>query len=368
MNNDRALITSRPLRGSLTTGSNNRLVRILAQVLRWKVAPYPVDFLFFVYGTEEHRRKMLPGFLGRWVGNAIFPGGTIQVGPYTGYVAVTFVDHNELRDRPDLVLPLLERVPRAFVIKDTGAVALAGQVPGWLFRAGGTIAKPFVSGHRGTRYAMLRAAEHLARQETPEGVDLKELTVAVLGGAGFTGGAVARDLGEVFGRIIAYDTKHIRGKASYSTGDSPAFVDFTDDPNKLKNADLVLNFLPKGDDAEPLIPYLRSGVVFGDDTHPMMYRRVRKKLCENGIIYRKLVMGWPEHPLVYSPVLPDFEQGQIPGCLLEALVTRHTGSRFDVSPGGLDSHEDTTQQNNFNRLADSLGFEPRLSNPDSEHK
>lgn len=365
MDSNRALVASRPLRGSFALGVENRLVRILGQVLRWKVAPYPVDFLFFVYGTEEHRRKMLPGFLGRWVGNAVFPGGTIQVGPYRGYVAVTFVDHNELRDNPHLVLPLLERVSRAFTMSNRGAIALAGQVPGWLFRTGGSIEKPFVSGHRGTRYAMLRAAEHLARREIPEGVDLKELTVAVLGGAGFTGGAVARDLGEVFGRIIAYDTKHKQGKASVSTGDIPAFVDFTDDANKLADADLVLNFLPKGDDAEPLIPYLRPGVVFGDDTHPMMYRRIRKKLCEKGIVYRKLTMGWPGNPLIYSPVLPDFEQGQIPGCLLEALVTCHTGERFTVSPGVLDSYKDVMQQRQFNRLADTLGFEPRLSNPDS---
>ncbi len=343
-----------------------RHARILFIILKWWLLRRPVDFLFLVYGTESDRRKMLPGFLGPRVGDRVFPGGVISMGTHRGYIAVTFKDHNLIRDDPKIALDILERTKRVFRLSPKGTVALAGQLPGFVLRQS-KIEAPFVVGNRGTRYAMVRSTELLANTEF-RGIAREELTVAVLGGAGFTGGSVVRDLAQVFGAVIAFDTRHGEGvPPSRSTGDMPRNVECRSNPEALRKADIVLNFLPKGDDVQSLVPYFRNGAVFGDDTHPMMSRKVRAELRSKGIYFWKLVMERPETPLEYDPLLPGFSRGNIPGCLVEAIVTLETGRRFDV-----DSHatsyslKEFEAQAVFSDIADQLGFRARLVDPDQE--
>lgn len=343
------LKATKPLRQGFTFVLIVMILGVLRSIRRFK-GPL---FAFMVYGTVRDKRAFFPGWVERFL-PPTFPIGLVKFGKKTGLLLATYHDASAMSDRPVLVPPLLDDLAQRF--PTLRSVALAGQLPSWTHKAGGEISAPFVQGTRGTRYAMLKCALALSEKT---GRSASDLTIAVIGGAGYTGRFVVADLANHFKQVIAYDPRYNEGPTD-SVHNFPASILCTANRQDLASADVVVVFTPKGDDAADVIPFLSDGAVLGDDTHPCMTAAIRGKLLARGVEYWKLTTSSATCPLRIIPRMPNFKPSDAPGCLIEALVRLH---RPEISRESWDHpcKEDAELQELFNLAAEALGFEPRLS-------
>ena len=343
------LKTTKPLRQGFTFV----LIVIILGVLRSIRHLKGPQFAFMVYGTERDKRAFFPWWVERFL-PPTFPIGLIKFGKKTGLLLATYNDASSMSRNPKLVPPLLTDLAQRF--PTLRSVALAGQLPSWTHTAGGVIETPCVQGTRGTRYAMLKCCLALAKKTTR---NLGDLTIAVIGGAGYTGRFVVADLATHFKQVIAYDTRYVEG-ATKSVHAFATSIIYTANRQDLCDADVVVVFTPKGDDAADVIPFLRRGAVLGDDTHPCMTAKTREMLLAQGVKYWKLTTSSVTCPLRIIPRMPNFKPSDAPGCLIEALVRLH---QPEISRTSWDHpcDEDTELQVLFNLAAEALGFESCLS-------
>lgn len=308
---------------------------------KWVIRSKP-DFIFLVYGQERHKRDCWSKRKERKVG--LF--GQIGFIRYRrnnkksyGLILASTIRMEEFSASPELAITVTDEVQRCF--PEVHAVALAGQLPGWLVRASGVLPlQPLIGGMRGTCFVVRQAVREISLQFSTA----KHLCVAVAGGAGHTGAEAVCVLAQEYGRVIAFDP---RFKEDEQVGN----VLRTSNPFQLCEAKVVVVLTAKGDDAQPLAPYLNPGTVVADDTHPMMTKSVRKLFLDNGVFVFKITVA--DGSVHMFPRLPDFKPGDVPGCLLEALVVKLRG------PQVLESQEA------FNRAAEELGFKARLeAHPD----
>ncbi len=307
----------------------------------WKLVVrffYQPDFIFLVYGQLRHKRACwsertekrigLCGLISfiRWKKDGV---------RFRGLVIASTVSMEEFSERPELALRVVEEVKKRF--PKVKAIALAGQLPGWIARASGQApVTPCVGGSLGTCFAVGRAVFELS--SSLRGVS--DQHVVVVGGAGHTGSQVVEVLSVANRfRITAFD----RRLSENVTGN----VRQTSDPVCLESASLVVVLTAQGDEVRSLVPNIRRGTIVADDTHPMIGSRVRKALFDQGAKLAKITMT-ANPSLRMFPRLPDFKSDDIPGCLLEALVVSVRG------------REVLSSQSRFDAEAERLGFKPKL--------
>ena len=310
-----------------------------------------IPFVFFVYGTERDKRAYFPAWAEEILPD-VFPIALMKFRGRSGRVMATFNDVNKLRESPALAVGLLGYYRKLF--PNSGPVALAGQLPSLVHKAGGKLKQPFVQGTRGTRFALIEGSRALAREY---GSDPKNLTIAVLGGAGYTGRLVVFDLSNIFGRVVAYDPRYTKGPTN-SVPDTPINIAFTADPSELGRAEVVIVLTASGDDIDGVVDNLRRGAILGDDTHPCMGEIVRGHLEDAGVKYLKLTTSTGGKVRIL-PRLPNFRGDDVPGCLIEALVVAEghevSACPKEPNPGDYD------RQHAFNEAARELGFQARLA-------
>ena len=169
----------------------------------------------------------------------------------------------------------------------------------------------------------------------------REVTLALIGGAGFIGSRLIESLTPEFDRVIAVDPRY--AEASREMGN----VFYTARAEDVAEAEAVMVLTARGSDTAGIAHHLRPGTVVADDTHPEMPEAIRSTMEERGATFLKATVA--DTRIRFVPALPDFRSDDIPGCLLEALVVMLRGEEI------LDS------QSEFNRAAEELGFAARLT-------
>jgi len=297
---------------------------------------YEPDFIFLVYGQERHkldcwskrteRRIGLLGLIG-------FISYRKHGQKLRGLILASTKSMEEFNVSASFAVTVANEARRRFPWVQ--AIALAGQLPGWLVRSSGIAPRqPFIGGMRGTCFAVRQAVREIALRSD----SVKQLCVAVAGGAGYTGSEVVRVLAQDYKRVIAFDSRLQEEEVGNVTR--------TSNPRRLGEATVVVVLTVKGDDIAEAARYLNPGAIVADDTHPMMSKRIRKLFLDRGVPVVKITVA--DGSVAMFPRLPDFKSDDVPGCLLEALVVKLRG------PQVLES------QAAFNRAAEELGFKARL--------
>ncbi len=308
---------------------------------------YKPDFIFLVYGQERHKRACWSERRERKIG--LF--GLIGFISYRrngkklrGLTLASTVSMEEFNDNPSFAVKVTDEVRQRF--PQVQAIALAGQLPGWVVKASGAPPQqPLLGGMRGTCFAVRQAVREVSLRFTASNRTLTALygenqpmCVAVAGGAGHTGTEVVRVLAEENKRVIAFDPRLQDAEIGNVTR--------TSNPSRLGEANAVVVLTAKGDDMEKLARYLDPLAIVADDTHPMMSKQTRKLFFDRGVRLVKITVA--DGSVTMRPRLPDFKRDDVPGCLLEALVVTLRGSQV------LESQEA------FNQAAEELGFKSRL--------
>ncbi len=308
---------------------------------------YKPDFVFLVYGDERHKRACWPKFVERIIGLIGLIGFLRFKSGHErrrGLILATTKSRDEIFKNPHLALEIVAEAKSRF---PSPLIALAGQLPGWIIAASKALpAEPCVTGMLGTCYTVLNSVREAITDRLPEREDggpWKSVVVAVIGGAGHTGSEVVKLLAreERVSCVIALDPKN-----RYDEREGKVWK--TSNSEVLVQANLAVVFTGKGDDAKLAVKQLKRGVVVLDDTHPMIGREMVESLRAKLASVYKVTSKGGGSGLRYLPLLPDFRQGDIPGCLLEALV---------VSVFGRDS---LVSYDVFEQRARSLGIVPNL--------
>lgn len=293
------------------------------------------DFIFLVYGTRQDKDAYWPKRLEKFF-RPVFPVGIIRRGKSWGLIAATTLSVRELLGHEGNLRRLLKDARSEF--PNAKVFALAGQLPGFCSRENVSLPPQFVAGIRGTVYAMVSAARHLAEKV---GKPAQEINFAVLGAGGTIGVPLIETLRREFGNVIAFDPRY------RETPGQDGNVERTFDPLALTKADATLVLTVKGDDVMPYISHFRSGSQVADDTHPCMSAKTIRQLQSLGVNVWKATTE--DLKLRMFPRLPNFRNDDTPGCLLEAVVCLLTGI------------DDRSSQEEFNRSAAKLGFKARLA-------
>lgn len=318
--------------------NNSRQIALIVLEFLWKWFIrffYNPDFIFLVYGQERHKRACWSKRTERRIGLL----GLIGFISYRkngkklrGIILASTKSMEEFGANALLAVKVTDEVRLRFPRVE--AIALAGQLPGWLARNFGNSPQlPLLGGMRGTCFVVRQAV-----REITSGFEPTKLSVAVAGGAGHTGSQVVSVLAKEYGRVVAFD----RRLKDEEIGN----VSRTSDPRRLGEAVAIVVLTAKGDDIEEAARHLNSGAVVADDTHPMMSKRIRKLFSDRGVSLVKITVA--DGSVRMFPRLPDFKRDDVPGCLLEALVVKLRG------PQVLESQEA------FNTAAEELGFKARL--------
>lgn len=263
--------------------------------------------IFFVYGTKNDKKNYWPSWLEKYL-LPIFPVGILRREEKWGWIIATPLTIEQLEaDGGKKLIELLTIIKNKF--PSVKSCALAGRLPGVLRRNNIVIKEPFVDGGIGTRYTIYQAVLKAA-----EGKEFENLTVAVLGGRGYTGGSVVKDLSfGSFKLVIGVDPRY-GAEPSLPTRKNQCYVTT---PSKISNADIVVILTAKGDEAESIIPFLKPGAIVLDDTHPCITKKVREQMLQKGAVLLKVTVQDGE--LRTIPRLPNFRSDDIPGCLTEAV-------------------------------------------------
>lgn len=299
---------------------------------------YKTDFIFLVYGQERHKRACWSKRRERKIGLFGLIGfiSCCKNGKkLRGLILASTKSMEEFNNSPELAVTVTDEVRKRF--PDVQAIALAGQLPGWLVRSSGNAPQhPLIGGMRGTCFVVRQAV----RKITEDFGSANQLCVAVAGGAGHTGTEVVRVLAEDYGRVVAFDSRF------QDEDEEIGNVICTNQPSSLGEASVMVVLTAKGDDVEFAAQHLRSGTVVADDTHPMMNKKIRRLFINQGASLVKVTVA--DGSVSMWPRLPDFKRDDVPGCLLEALVVTLRG------PQVLESQEV------FDLAAKELGFKSRL--------
>jgi len=293
------------------------------------------QYLWVAYpGTEQDKRHYFPERVERLL-RPLYSTGLMRFGRYWGLMVAGKATAESLDDSPERLRELLDTARRDY--PRVQVIALAGRLPSLALKAGVPLEAPFTPGDKGTLCTMVMTARHQARLlAKPNG----EVSVAVVGAAGFIGRRLVDELRREFRRVICLDPR-------FSERREEANVLFSGEPQDIAAAQAVLVLTGRGEQAASVIPFLSPGTVVADDTHPEMPRSVRDEMQQAGALVLKATMGDARFRIV--PRLPFFRSDDIPGCVLEALVILEYGREVLAS------------QKAFNDAATALGFVVRLA-------
>ena len=334
----------RRLGGEARCGRRTRLralsmaLAFLVLNLSWRALHHRLTpaYVFVVYpGTERDKRLYVPAWAEQFL-RPLSPSGVIRYRGRWGLMVSGLATAELLERRPEAIEALLAEARREFPRVEV--IALAGRLPSIAARAGVDLGQPFTRGDRGTLSAMLGAARELAERT---GRPSDELTIAVPGGGGFIGMRLALELGAEFRRVIALDPRYHGERRRHDN------LVFTDRPDEVGDADVVIVLTRRGDEVADVVPHLRPGALVADDTHPEMPLAVRRAAERRGAEVLKASVYDVRFQI--TPRIPMFRADDIPGCLLEALVVLDRGRAVLRS------------QVEFDRAAREIGFRTRLA-------
>lgn len=293
------------------------------------------QYLWVAYpGTEQDKRHYFPAWVERIV-RPLYSTGLMRFGRYWGLMVAGKATAESLDDSPERLRAMLDQARGA--CPGVQVIALAGRLPSLAVKAGIPLEAPFTQGDKGTLCTMIMTAREQARLL---GRAPGEVVIAVVGGAGFIGGRLTEELSAEFRRVICLDPRFNERREAGS-------VLYTGEPEDIAAAEAVLVLTSRGDQAASVIPFLTSGTVVADDTHPEMPRSVRRKMESTGALVLKATMGDARFRIM--PRVAFFRSDDIPGCVLEALVVLERGREVLAS------------QDAFNEAARALGFGARLA-------
>lgn len=296
-------------------------------------------FVFAVYGNEKQAGSYFtPGMAQRMPPNLVL--GFIRNQDMRGLlVASQFMEH-ELEEDPEKVRLYLDQLQRDY--PDVKRIALVGRLPNFVKKAGIEITEPLVEGSLGTRYMIWDVARQM--RERPQ--YCQQTSIVVLGGAGRIGNAVCRDLTGLYDKVIGFDPRYEEDREI--TTDQGTVLQ-TSSVARLQDEKLYIGLTSHGDVVLDLQQYISPGSLIADDTHPCISLKARESLQQRQIAVEKVVLSHEE--FLMWPRMPDWNNRDIPGCLVEALVLlRQPG----VGEGEFSS---------FCEEAEFLGFTGRLVSP-----
>jgi hypothetical protein len=294
------------------------------------------QYLWLAYpGSEREKRLYFPERIERLV-RPLYSTGLMRFGRYWGLMVAGKATAESLDGSPEQLRELLDSARDAY--PGVQVIALAGRLPSLALKAGIALEPPFTPGDKGTLCTMVMTAREQARLL---GRAPAELTVAVVGAAGFIGRGLADELSEEFERVICLDPRYIDERREQTN------VLYTGEPGDIAAAQAVVVLTSRGDQAASVTPFLAPGTLVADDTHPEMPHGVRLGMQDAGAVVLKATMGDARFRIM--PRVPLFRSGDIPGCVLEALVILEHGREVLAS------------QATFNDSASALGFGVRLA-------
>ncbi len=296
-------------------------------------------FLFAVYGSLKDVRTYYTPAMERVLPTTLI-GGVIRNRDRRGLLIASKYLENELAEDSDKVRHYIQQLREDF--PSVERIALVGRLPNFVMKAGLPIADPFVDGSMGTRYMIWDVARQML--EMPEYRD--ERSIIVLGGAGRIGSLVCEDLLSLYPEVIGFDPRY---QQEQRLDRAQGTILRTADPARLAQHRLFIALTHHGDVLRELAPHLPAGGLIGDDTHPCISLEVRDLLAQRQVRTLKIVLS--HHQFSMWPRMPAWNNRDIPGCLVEALV--------------LLEHQqlDVTDFNSFRDTAREIGFHGRLIKP-----
>ena len=296
-------------------------------------------FLFAVYGNQQQAGAYFtPRMAQRMPPNLVL--GFIRNEDMRGLmVASQFMEH-ELEEDSEKVRLYLDQLQRDY--PDVKRIALVGRLPNFAMKAGIEITEPLVEGSLGTRYMIWDVARQM--RERPQ--YCQQTSIVVLGGAGRIGNAVCRDLTGLYDKVIGFD---LRYEEDREIATDRGTVLQTASLSHLHNEKLFIGLTTHGDAVMELEPYLSTGALIADDTHPCISLPARERLQKRQIAVETVVLSHEE--FLMWPRMPDWNNRDIPGCLVEALVLLR-------QPGAGEGDFSA-----FCQEAEFLGFTGRLISP-----
>ncbi|WP_297791292.1 PilZ domain-containing protein [uncultured Marinobacter sp.] len=300
------------------------------------------QFLFAVYGNKQQVGSYFtPGMAKRMPSNVVL--GFIRNADMRGLmVASQFLEH-ELQEDPEKVRLYLDRLQRDY--PNVQRIALVGRLPNFVMKAGMEITEPLVEGSLGTRYMIWDVARQM--RERPQ--YSQQTSIVVLGGAGRIGNAVCQDLTGLYDKVIGFDPRYEEDR---EIATDQGTVLQTSSPPHLQDEKLYISLTHHGDAVLELQQHITPGALIADDTHPCISLTARERLQEKQIAVEKVVLSHEE--FLMWPRMPAWNNRDIPGCLVEALVLlRQPGiGKSDFAA--------------FCQEAEFLGFAGRLVSPRNE--
>lgn len=271
-------------------------------------------FIFAVYGNEKDAATYFtPRLAKRMPPDLVL--GFIRNQEARGLLVASQTLEHELQADSDKVRSYIDELREDF--PDVQRIALVGRLPNFVKKAGIDISDPLVEGSLGTRYMIWDVARQM--QARPQYA--QQDSIVVLGGAGRIGNAVCDDLTRLFPRVIAFDSRY--GQDEERTVGHGTVLR-TSNVAHLQEPNLFIGLTSHGDVVLDFYHHMPSGSLIADDTHPCISLPVRETLQEREIAVEKVVLSHSE--FLMWPRLPAWNNRDIPGCLVEALVLlRHPG-------------------------------------------
>lgn len=308
----------------------------LRQILLRLVKP---RFLFAVYGNERDVSTYYTPRMLRMMPPLII-GGIIRNRGQRGLLVGSKFLESELAQDSIKVRQFLADLEKEF--GGIQKIALVGRLPNFVMKAGIPIAPPYVDGSMGTRYMIWDVARQMRHEPGYTG----ETSIVVLGGAGRIGNKVCEDLAREFSTVIAFDPRYDQEEKIFTPS---GMILRTAKPLRLADHKLFIGLTHHGDVIEELQPHLAPGALIADDTHPCISPRVRGVLAESHIKVLKIVLSHDEFSM--WPRMPAWNNRDIPGCLVEALVLLEQGdTNLEELPA-------------FCQTAAQIGFHGKLVSP-----
>ncbi len=265
-------------------------------------------FLFAVYGNKQQVGSYFtPRMAKRMPSNVVL--GFIRNADMRGLmVASQFLEH-ELQEDPEKVRLYLDRLQRDY--PNAQRIALVGRLPNFVMKAGMEITEPLVEGSLGTRYMIWDVARQM--RERPQ--YCQQSSIVVLGGAGRIGNAVCQDLTGLYDRVIGFDPRYEEDR---EIATDQGTILQTSSLSHLLDEKLYIGLTHHGDAVLELQHHIAPGALIADDTHPCISLTARERLQKRQIAVEKVVLSHEE--FLMWPRMPAWNNRDIPGCLVEALV------------------------------------------------
>lgn len=297
-----------------------------------------VDFVVLVYPGQDRdiRAYVLFKCLRKIVPVVSLAGLFIKDGGRRGITVATPFSAEEMEKDKDLTLKVKKELERFAKSVGARSAAIVGRLPSIMARHKIAISPPIVKGEKGTLFTLISTIEAILKEENL----FLNPRIGVLG-VGYIGGQLLRSLKTAGFTVYGIDNNKNR------LFDNENGIVLSTEPESVEKCDVLIVLTPKGSDVEYVIPYLRSGIIIIDDTHPSIPDYLLERICneKKGKIY-KVTLGLGE--MVSFPHWPGYDRRWLPGCVIEAIVCT-VADKYDF-----------TSQEEFNKIAEKVGFRPFL--------